>query len=171
MEDVPTLLVQDESGRTLLTYLEHLIPLDGVDYALLSPVDAPVYLFAWDDEDEDAEPRLVEEDEELQAVLPTAKAVMEERDLSLLETAVVLTVEGDIPELESEEMPEDEEEGEAFLPLATFYNEETEYSLAIPLDGIYVMARIEDGQATLLGPDELEAVGPQLEAILEERLG
>ena len=36
--DHPTLLVRDREGHDLLCFLEHLIPLDGLDYALLSPV-------------------------------------------------------------------------------------------------------------------------------------
>ena len=43
--DVPTLLVKDSEGRDLLCFLEQLIPLDGQDYALLTPVDTPVCLF------------------------------------------------------------------------------------------------------------------------------
>ena len=42
--DVPTVLVRDGQGRHLLCFLEQLIPLDGNDYALLTPVDTPVCL-------------------------------------------------------------------------------------------------------------------------------
>ena len=37
--DVPTLLVRDSEGRDLLCFLEQLIPLDGADFVLLTPVD------------------------------------------------------------------------------------------------------------------------------------
>ena len=50
--DHPTLLVRDREGHDLLCFLEHLIPLDGLDYALLSPVDTPVSLFRLRDNDE-----------------------------------------------------------------------------------------------------------------------
>jgi len=43
--DVPTVLVRDDHDRQLLCFLEQLIPLDGHDYALLTPVDTPVCLF------------------------------------------------------------------------------------------------------------------------------
>ena len=52
--DVPTLVVRDSNGRQLLCFLEELIPLDGHDYVLLTPVDTPVCLFRLDD-DEDPE--------------------------------------------------------------------------------------------------------------------
>ena len=35
--DHPTLLVRDREGHDLLCFLEHLIPIEGQDYALLSP--------------------------------------------------------------------------------------------------------------------------------------
>ena len=48
--DVPTVLVRDSDGKDLLCFLEQLIPLDGQDYALLTPVDTPVSLFRLVDE-------------------------------------------------------------------------------------------------------------------------
>jgi hypothetical protein len=53
--DVPTLVVHDGHGRQLLCFLEQLIPLDGNDYALLTPVDTPVCLFRLRDDEEDPE--------------------------------------------------------------------------------------------------------------------
>ena len=50
--DVPTVLVSDTRGRQLLCFLEELIPLDGHDYVLLTPVDTPVCLFQLDDEED-----------------------------------------------------------------------------------------------------------------------
>ena len=53
--DVPTVLVRDGQNRQLLCFLEQLIPLDGHDYALLTPVDTPVCLvrIAEGDDEED----------------------------------------------------------------------------------------------------------------------
>ena len=50
--EVPTVLVKDRDGRDLLCFLEQLIPLDGTDYALLTPVDTPVCLFRLRDGDD-----------------------------------------------------------------------------------------------------------------------
>ena len=47
--DHPTLLVRAREGHDLLCFLEHLIPIEGRDYALLSPVDTPVSLFRLND--------------------------------------------------------------------------------------------------------------------------
>ncbi len=43
--EVPTLLVKDGNGSTLHCFLEQLIPINGTDYGLLTPVDTPVSLF------------------------------------------------------------------------------------------------------------------------------
>ena len=41
-DEVPTLLVKDSQGSDLLCFLEQVVPLDGNEYALLTPVDTPV---------------------------------------------------------------------------------------------------------------------------------
>ena len=43
--EVPTILVNDSKGSSLLCFLEQLIHIDGTDYGLLTPVDTPVSLF------------------------------------------------------------------------------------------------------------------------------
>ncbi|NJN30348.1 MAG: DUF3727 domain-containing protein [Synechococcales cyanobacterium RM1_1_8] len=105
MADVPTVWLEDDNGRSLFCHLEYSLDLDGKTYGLLQPVDAPVMIFAWGEDDD--EPTILEDDEELQPLLPTARAVLSEQNLTLLETAVTWTVEGDLPELE-----EDEDEAE-----------------------------------------------------------
>ncbi|MCP5990293.1 DUF3727 domain-containing protein, partial [Klebsiella pneumoniae] len=86
---------------------EHLVPIDGQEYALLMPVDTPGSLFAWDGEDEDEPPRLVEDESEVEAVWPTASAVLQEQNLTLINSAVTLTVEGELPDLEDEDEESD----------------------------------------------------------------
>ena len=58
--DVPTVLVRDGQGRQLLCFLEQLIPLDGHDYGLLTPVDTPVCLVRIA-EDDDSDDEVIEE--------------------------------------------------------------------------------------------------------------
>jgi hypothetical protein len=67
--DVPTVQVRDGSGRQLLCFLEQLIPLDGHDYALLTPVDTPVCLFRLSDDDD---PELVETLNATEPISPAA---------------------------------------------------------------------------------------------------
>jgi hypothetical protein len=99
--DVPTVWLKDDTGRSLFCHLEYSLTLKGETYGLLQPVDAPVMIFAWDDDSD--EPTILEEIEDLEPLLPTARAVLSEQNLTLLDTAVTLTVEGDLPELDDDD--------------------------------------------------------------------
>ena len=105
--DVPTVHVKDGQGQELLCFLEQLIPLDGNDYALLTPVDTPVCLFRLSDEDE---PELIEPASASEPVLSTAEVVLQEHELSLVRSAVTLTVAGELDEPDPEELDVDADE-------------------------------------------------------------
>ncbi len=168
--------VTDEFGRSLACYIEHSFELNGENYVLLLPVDAPVEIFSWAEDDEDEEPIAIEDPDEIDEIFETAKAVLEEQNLTLKRTAVTLTVSGELPELEDElESEEDEEEGyEELQLLASFYNEEQEYAIYTPLDPFFILARLdENGEPQLLSDEELEKLEPMLpslEGMLEEHL-
>jgi hypothetical protein len=110
--DVPTVLVRDGQGRQLLCFLEQLIPLDGNDYALLTPVDTPVCLVRIA-EDDDGEDEVIEELDAAEAILSVAEVVLQEHDLTLVRSAVTLTVSGELEEPDPDELDEefDEEDG------------------------------------------------------------
>ena len=42
----------DETGHTLACYIERELELDAKTYLLLLPVDAPIEIFAWNEDDE-----------------------------------------------------------------------------------------------------------------------
>lgn len=172
-----TVTLTDESGRTLTCSIEHSLELEGQDYVLLLPIDSPVEIFAWQAEGDDEEAVPIE-DEDVDPLFSIAKAVLEEQNLTLKRTAITLTVEGDLPDLSSEDIGEDEdtEEGdyEELQWLASFYHEELEYAIYTPLDPFFVLARINaDGQPELLSPEEfkkLEPMLPALEGLIEDQL-
>ena len=170
--DHPTLLVRDREGNDLLCFLEHLIPLEGKDYALLSPVDTPVSLFRLND---DAEPVPITEVASSEPILSVADVVLQEHDLVLVRSAITLTVSGELDEPDQDELDELEEDddvdedAETFELLVSFLVEAEEYGLYIPLDPFLVLVRMVDGQAVLLSDDELDRVQPLIEAELEER--
>jgi hypothetical protein len=167
--EVPTIEVRDASGRRLLCFLEQLIPLDGHDYALLTPVDTPVCLFRLREE---GEPELVETVEDAEPVLSVADVVLQEHDLTLVRSAVTLTVSGELEEPEPDELEEDEipdDESETYELLVSFMVADEEYGLYIPLDPFFVVARIEAGEGILVEGEEFERVQPRIEAELEER--
>jgi hypothetical protein len=167
--DVPTVLVSDSNGRQLLCFLEELIPLDGHDYALLTPVDTPVCLFRLRD---DEEPELIETLQATEPVLSVADVVLQEHDLTLVRSAVSLTVNGELDEPEPEDLDEDEEEdddSDTYELLVSFMVEAEEYGLYIPLDPFFVVARLTPDGAVVVEGEEFDRVQPRIEAELDER--
>ena len=96
MSDLLTL--KDDAGRTLRCELLQEIPLDDKNYGLVLPEGTPVRIMAWTDSEEEDEPTLEDlDDEEIAKILPTARAVLAEQDLKLLDSAFVLVVTGEVP--------------------------------------------------------------------------
>ena len=168
--DVPTVLVNDQKGRQLLCFLEQLIPLDGHDYVLLTPVDTPVCLFRLDDE---ADPELIDSVDASEPILSVADVVLQEHDLTLVRSAVTLTVSGELDEPEPEDLDDEDadDDSETYELLVSFLVNDQEYGLYIPLDPFFVVARMEGNEAVLVEGEEFERVQPRIEAELEEREG
>ncbi|MGB5135271.1 MAG: DUF3727 domain-containing protein [Prochlorococcaceae cyanobacterium] len=179
--DVPTVLVSDPRGRQLLCFLEQLIPLDGHDYVLLTPVDTPVCLFRLR---EGEEPEPIDTIEASEPILSVADVVLQEHDLTLVRSAVTLTVSGELDEpepdeLEDEDEDEDDEDDEeeeddeieTYELLVSFLVDDQEYGLYIPLDPYFVVARMDGSEAVLVEGEEFDRVQPRIEAELGEREG
>lgn len=168
--DVPTVLVHDSRGRQLLCFLEQLIPLDGHDYVLLTPVDTPVCLFRLDD---DEDPELIDTIDATEPILSVADVVLQEHDLTLVRSAVTLTVSGELDEPEPEDLDDEDadDDSETYELLVSFLADEQEYGLYIPLDPFFVVARMDGNGAVLVEGEEFERVQPRIEAELEEREG
>ena len=176
--DVPTVLVRDSDGRQLLCFLEQLIPLDGNDYALLTPVDTPVCLvkIAADDDSDD---EVIDELDGAEPILSVAEVVLQEHDLTLVRSAVTLTVSGELEEPDPEELEEEiaeelaeeaeDDESDLYEMLIQFRAEGQEYGLFIPLDPFFVVARMQNGEGILVEGEEFERVQPRIEAELDER--
>ena len=166
--EVPTVLVRDDEGRDLLCFLEQLIPLDDKDYALLTPVDTPVSLFRLI---EGNDPELIETIASSEPILSVADVVLQEHDLTLVRSAVTLTVNGELDEPDPEELEDEEtdDDSETYELLVSFMVEEQEYGLYIPLDPFFVVARMTDGQAKLVEGEEFDQIQPRIEVELEDR--
>jgi hypothetical protein len=170
--DAPTVTLTDNLGRTLDCYVEQSIELDDREFVLLLPVDAPVEIFAWREDGDDEAAVLVEDPDEIATIFLTAKAVLAEQNLTLKETAIVLTVEGDLPELEEDLEEEDEEfdDQEELQLIASFYHNEQEYAIYTPLDPYFILAQLDDhGNPQILSPEELKRLEPLL-PMLEDQL-
>jgi hypothetical protein len=169
--DAPTITVTDEKGRTLNCYVEHSLKLADQEYVLLLPIDSPVEIFAWEESEESDEEAAIpiEAEAKIDEIFSVAKAVLEEQNLTLKRTAITLTVEGDLPDLDEEEEEFEEEEEELQL-LASFYFQEQEYAIYTPLDPFLILARLdEEGRPQLLSPEEMQKLEPLL-PMLEDQL-
>ena len=167
-EEVPTLLVKDSQGSDLLCFLEQVVPLEGNEYALLTPVDTPVSLFQLID---DQDPKLIETIEKNEPILEVADVVLQEHDLRLVRSAITLTVSGELDEPEPEEIEEEDidDESETYELLVNFRVENNEYGLYIPLDPFFIVGKLEDGEVKLVEGEEFDKIQSGIEAELEER--
>ena len=168
--EVPTILVRDSNGSALLCFLEQLIPIQDCEYALLTPVDTPVSLFRLNDDD-DSDPELIETISSSEPILTVADVVLQEHDLTLVRSAVTLTVTGELDEPDPEELEEDniDDDSETYELLVSFRVEEEEYGLYIPMDPFFVVGKLKEGQATLVEGEEFDKIQPLIESELEER--
>jgi len=172
--DESIIVLTDETGKSLPCYLEKRLPLNGKEYILLNPIDYPVQIFAWESEDDESGTLADVDEDEITTIFDTAQAVLAEMNLVLKRTAYTLTVEGELPEVDEEDIiqidgDDDEEEGEEYVEIAHFYFEEREYSVFAEVDPLpYFAKQSHDGEVELLSPDELEEIQPFLEEQLAE---
>ena len=167
-DEVPTLLVKDSQGSDLLCFLEQVVPLEGNEYALLTPVDTPVSLFQLID---NQDPKLIETIEKNEPILEVADVVLQEHDLKLVRSAITLTVSGELDEPEPEEIEEEDidDESETYELLVNFRVDENEYGLYIPLDPFFIVGKLENGEVKLVEGEEFDKIQLGIEAELEER--
>ncbi len=173
-----TITLKDEAGRSLPCYIETSVAVEGEDYALLTPVDYPVEIFAWVEGEDEEEMLMHVEEAELGEVFATAQAVLAEQNLTLQRSALSLTVAGDLPLVDEEdvlvlEMEDDDssEEYDEYQLLATFFNEETEYVIYAPIAPVLFVVRLhQNDQPEILSPEEFLAIQSKLQPLLEEQL-
>ncbi len=169
--ELEQLQLYDEEGRSLNCYIEFRLAVQGETYALLRPVDYPVEIFAVIAEDEEEETLVPLDDAEIDQVFDTARAILEEQNLTLQRTALTLTVSGELPELDEEEVlsveveAEDNVTLEEYQPLgSSFFSGEREYSVYTPLSPTLYVARLVPGkEPELLSPQDFQHLQPLLE--------
>lgn len=174
--EYPVVMLTDEDERQLACYVEKSIDLDGEEFLLLLPVNLPIEIFVWESDDEsdddEAEVLVDIEEEEIDKLFPSARAVLAELDLLLERSAHTLTAEGDLPEADEDDCfsLDISEEGdghpvtEEFQILANFFHEEAQYTLCTPLDPLLFFAtRSADGEVELVEPEDFQKMRSQLE--------
>ncbi|XFA72724.1 DUF3727 domain-containing protein [Thermosynechococcaceae cyanobacterium Okahandja] len=169
--ELEQLRLYDDEGRFLNCYIEFRLTVQGETYALLRPVDYPVEIFAVVAEDEDEETLVPLDEAEIDQVFDTARAILEEQNLTLQRTALTLTVSGELPELDDEDVlsveveAEDEVTIEEYQPLgSSFFWGVREYSVYTPLSPTLYVARLVPGkEPELLSPQDFQHLQPLLE--------
>ena len=181
LEEADIITLWDEQGRSLDCYIENAYETDDLTYMLLVPVDTPVMILAWDEESEEEESDafLIEDSEEIERVFADAKAVLAELDLLLKPTAHTLTVSGELPPLEEDNVlsleidgdgPSSSSEPEELQFLASFFSEDQKYSIYTPLAPLLFLAVGDaEGKVELVSPDD-DGMGPILEELLFDEL-
>lgn len=177
--EYPVVTLTDEEHRQLPCYVEKTMDVEGEEFLLLLPVNLPIEVFVWqsaaeagmEDDGDEGEVLVDVEDEDIDALFPSARAVLAELDLLLERSAHTLTAAGDLPEADEEDCfsLEIDEEGsepmtEEFQLLATFFHEGSQYSLCTPIEPLMFFARREaDGSVELVEPEEFQKMRSQLE--------
>lgn len=165
--------IADEDGRSLDCFIEQSFEFATGTYWLLRPVDAPISILAWDEEDPDAGAIMLENDNEIDRVFADAKAVLAEQNLQLRRTAYTATAIGELPDADdcevlTLELDEDEDdsngiEPEDFQLLASFYHEEESYGIYTPLTPMLFLAQPGEEDIKILSLEEFRQVQPLLE--------
>jgi hypothetical protein len=176
LDDEEKVTLTDEEGRTLDCYVENSLEADDTSYLLLMPVDTPIVVIAWDEEEEKefSDAILIEDSAEIDHIFADAKAVLAELELTLRNTAFTLTASGELPPLEDDEIitleldasEETTSEPEELQFLASFYSQEQKYSIYTPLSPLLFLAKYNArGKLEIVSPED-----PQMQRILEELL-
>ncbi|NES06159.1 MAG: DUF3727 domain-containing protein [Okeania sp. SIO2F4] len=164
----------DEAERSLHCTIEYSLELNGREYVMLLPLDLPVEIFTWGPKDVEQASIPIDDESEIDQIFDTAKVVLEEQNLILQRTAITLTVTGELPEWDEEELDEldeDDEASEYYEELATFLYEDRKYAIYTPLDPFLIPARKSDnGKLELLSEEEFKQIQPMVQEMLEDKL-
>ena len=97
--------------------------------------------------------------------------MLQEHDLTLVRSAVTLTVTGELDEPDPEELEEDDldDDSETYELLVSFRVKDNEYGLYIPLDPFFVVGKLNDQQAILVEGEVFDKIQPLIESELEGR--
>lgn len=164
----------DAAGRSLSCTMEYAMQVENREYLLLLPIDLPVEIFTWGPEDIEQPTIPVEDEAEIDRIFDTAKVVLSEQFLILKRTAVTLTVEGELPDWEEEDLQEpgeDDEDVSYYEELATFTESDRKYAICTPLEPFLIPAKKEpNGKLELLSEKEFEEIEPTLQYMFEEEI-
>lgn len=141
--------VKDGTGSSILCHPRHKVHVNGIDYILLETVDTPVILLSGHD-------HVIEDYQHAEQVLTSADLVLAEYGLTLIRSAITLTVRGPLEQPEDDlldplEDNDDDDDGDLCELLINFNHDNRLYSFWIPLGAFFVVARLENGEFICCG--------------------
>lgn len=181
-DEPPEVVVRDtETDKTIECYVDQEINVDGKTYSLVYPCDRPVVIAYVDKEGEDEE--LVPlPDDDLDKIFPAAYKACAAEDVELVNSAVVLTLQGDLPDEDEDEdvdYGDVEDDQELVRVFTSFTDAGVEYVITEPLDPVLIVVKPDPKakksksakpQFVLLSDEaELDNVMPSVNKLLEEQ--
>mmetsp|Transcript_15064 Transcript_15064/g.32727 ORF Transcript_15064/g.32727 Transcript_15064/m.32727 type:complete len:253 (-) Transcript_15064:227-985(-) len=172
-----------DDGRSIECTMLETLETETDLFASMTPVDVAAVVATL----QDNEMIEVDDPEIIEQLMPTATAVCSERGLSLLDSAVTLTISGNLQDIDevglfegeedlstmpelvnADEAEEDEEGAEAVL---SFFHEGRKYYLMRLLEPLVLVGK-QVSASTFEIPDEKEmaAVSPVLEGLMEDAM-
>ncbi|MFB2833155.1 DUF3727 domain-containing protein [Floridanema evergladense] len=180
-EEIEIVSLIDRDERELLCYIEEYIEAEDDEYLVLRPVDIPVEIFVSEPDSEQIS--IVEDEAIIQEIYPIAQAVLAENNLSLKPTPFILTVEGELPPPDEENILTlviEEEDANPMQPpiepeelqlVAYFHHKDQEYCICSPLDPLIFFGRFNQrGNAELLSEEEYKKVQPLLKELMSNQM-
>lgn len=178
--DQEEVIVTDpDTGKTIECYVDQDVTIGGKPYYIVYPCDTPVVIAYVDKEGAEEELIPVSEDD-IPRVFAGAYKACADLDAELVDSAVVLTLQG-YEDLENEEEEDlgDAGDDEEFVRVITSYEENgVEYLITEPLEPVLIITKPDDknkggggGRQNLicLPESELTTVMPEVEKLLELR--
>jgi len=176
-DDLDEVLVTDpDTKKTIECYIDQDVSIGGKPYYIVYPCDTPVVIAYVDNGDAEEELIPVSE-EDLPRVFAGAYKACAELEAELVDSAVVLTLQGYEDEIDEEEELGDAGDDEEFVRVITSYQENgVEYLITEPLEPVLIITKPDEStkgssrqRLVCLPEDELITVMPEVEKLLELR--
>jgi len=169
-------VTDQETGKTIECYIDQDVTIDGKPYYIVYPCDTPVVI-AYVDKEGDEEELIPVPEEDIPRVFAGAYKACADMDTELVDSAVVLTLQGYEDENEDDDDLGEAGDDEEFVRVITSYDENgVEYLITEPLEPVLIITKPDKStegsgrqSLTCLPEDELLSVMPQVEKLLEVR--
>ena len=174
-DEMNVTLYDHATQRSIECSYKDTVEIDDVTYYLCYPESDVVFFATYNERQELV---AIEDQKMIDDIFPTAYAVLAEEDITLINSAYVLTIEemldGDDEDSEDDDEEDEGEEGEPCTQwdqvnvLAQFKHEGNSVLAVKPLDVTLLIAKDTEDGIAVLSQEELKRVTPALEEFFEQ---